>query len=164
MSMLQNTSTIMLFVKAIVLIIRIQEHVCVCFINHQVVTIQNIKTHSFGDAHYLKQKSYNKAQAKANILRHYEFKYCCMFCNHVSPQHYRDFIEVLSCNTLIKFFFENLYFLVTNVFSVSKLILWYLNMSSVDLATRFNIGMCLLNKEMRYLSFFEINRYNTRFK
>jgi len=34
MSMLQNTSTIMLFVKAIVLIIRIQEHVCVCFINH----------------------------------------------------------------------------------------------------------------------------------
>ena len=31
---------------------------------------------------------------------------------------------------LKRFFFENLYFLVTNVLSVSKLILWYLTMSS----------------------------------
>jgi len=47
--------------------------------------------------------------------------------------------EVWSCNTRKKNSFENLYFLVTNVFSVSKLILWYLNMSSIDLATQFKI-------------------------
>jgi len=45
---------------------------------------------------------------------------------------------------------ENLYFLVTIVFSVSKLILWCLNMSSIDLATRFKIGMHLLYREKRY--------------
>ena len=43
--------------------------------------------------------------------------------------------------------FENLYFLVTNIFSVSKLILLYFNMSSIDLATRFKIGMYLLHRE-----------------
>ena len=43
-----------------------------------------------------------------------------------------------------------IYFLVTNVFSVSKLILWHPNkiMSSIDLATRFKIGMNLLNSEI----------------
>jgi len=49
--------------------------------------------------------------------------------------------------------FENQYFLVTNVFSVSKLILWYLNMSSIDLATRFKIGKYLLKREKRYKAF-----------
>jgi len=39
--------------------------------------------------------------------------------------------------------FSKTYFLVTNVFGVSKLILWYLNMSSIDLATRFKTGMYL---------------------
>ena len=51
------------------------------------------------------------------------------------------------CVTCKKISFENLYFLVTNIFSVSKLFLWYLNMSSIDLATRFRIGMYLLNRE-----------------
>jgi len=51
----------------------------------------------------------------------------------------RDSIEVLSCNTLQILFSENLYFLVTNVFSVSKLILWYLNMPYIDLATRLKL-------------------------
>jgi len=32
----------------------------------------------------------------------------------------------------------------------SKLILWYLNMSSIDLATWFKIEMYLLNRETRY--------------
>ena len=36
-------------------------------------------------------------------------------------------------------------FLVTNVSCVSKLTLWYLNMFSIDLVTRFKIGMYLLN-------------------
>ena len=44
---------------------------------------------------------------------------------------------------------ENHYVLVTNVFSVSKLILLDLNMSSIDLTTRFKIGMYMLNREMR---------------
>ena len=35
----------------------------------------------------------------------------------------------------------------TNVFSASELILWYLNMPTVDLATQFKIGMHLLNRE-----------------
>ena len=52
-------------------------------------------------------------------------------------------------NTLVKKFFENLYFLVSYVFSVSKLILWYLNMSTIDLATWFKIGMYLLDREKR---------------
>jgi len=51
---------------------------------------------------------------------------------------------VWSFNTIQTIFSENLYVLVTNVFSESKLILWYLNMSSIDLATRFKIGMYLL--------------------
>jgi len=68
------------------------------------------------------------------------------------------------CNTLKKTFFENLYFLVTNVLSVSKLILPYLNLSSIDLATLFNIEMYLLNREKRYKRFSEINRYNKSFK
>jgi len=37
---------------------------------------------------------------------------------------------------LKKITFENLYVLVTNAFSVLKLIVWYLNMSSIDLAAR----------------------------
>jgi len=71
-----------------------------------------------------------------------------------------------SCHVphLKKIFFENLYFLVTNVFSVSKVILWYLNMSSIDFATWFKIGMYLLNREKRYQCFSEINRYSTSFK
>jgi len=58
----------------------------------------------------------------------------------------KDSTEVWWCNTLQKIFFENLYFLVTNVFSVLKLILWYLNtcMYSIDLATGFKSGMYLL--------------------
>ena len=36
--------------------------------------------------------------------------------------------------------------------------LWYPDMSSIDLATRLKIGMCLLQR------FFEINRYNTSLK
>jgi len=55
--------------------------------------------------------------------------------------------------TCKKISFENLYFLVTNIFSVSKLILWYLNMSSIDLATRFRIGMYLLNREKHCKAF-----------
>jgi len=53
------------------------------------------------------------------------------------------------CNTENCIFFKNLYFLVTNVSSVSKLILWYLNniMSSIDLATWITIGIYLLNRE-----------------
>jgi len=45
--------------------------------------------------------------------------------------------------------FENLYILVTNAFIISKpkLILWCLNKSSIDLATRFKIRMYLLNGE-----------------
>jgi len=53
------------------------------------------------------------------------------------------------CLTHVNLFFENRYFLVNNVLSVSKLILWYINMSSIDLATRFKIGMYLLKKETR---------------
>ena len=60
--------------------------------------------------------------------------------------------------------YYNLYVLVTKVFSVSKLSLWYLYMSSIDLATRFRIGMSLLNMEKRYERFSEINIYNTSFK
>jgi len=56
-------------------------------------------------------------------------------------------------NTLEKKFFENLYFLVSYVFSVSKLILWYLNMSTIDLATWFKIGMYLLDREKRLNAF-----------
>jgi len=62
----------------------------------------------------------------------------------------RDSTEVSLCNTLKKNFFKKLYFLVTNVFSVSTVILWYLNMSSIDLATRFKIRMYLLNREKRF--------------
>ena len=40
--------------------------------------------------------------------------------------------------------FENLYFLVSNVFSELKLILWYHNVSSNNLETRIKIGMYLL--------------------
>jgi len=49
---------------------------------------------------------------------------------------------------------ENLFFLVTNIFCVLNL-LWYLNISSIGLATRFEFRMHLL-----------INRYtcNTKFK
>jgi len=43
--------------------------------------------------------------------------------------------------------FENLYFPVRNVFSVSKLIWWYLNVSFIDLATRFQIKIYLLNRK-----------------
>ena len=55
--------------------------------------------------------------------------------------------EDWSCNTLKKVFYENLYFLVTNVFSVSKHILRYLNISSFDLANRFKLKcICLTDK------------------
>jgi len=68
---------------------------------------------------------------------------------NVCVSYVRNSTEVWSCNTLKKIFFENQYFLVTNIFSVLKLILWYFNkiMSSMDLATWFKIGMCLLNRE-----------------
>ena len=42
--------------------------------------------------------------------------------------------------------FENLYFLATNVFSVSKLILWY----SINLATRFKIEIVSVEQGKRY--------------
>jgi len=59
--------------------------------------------------------------------------------------------EVWSCNTIKKFFFiKKLYVLVTNIFCVSKLILWYPNLSSINMATRFKIGMYLMDKEKRY--------------
>jgi len=58
--------------------------------------------------------------------------------------------EFWSCNAVKTKIYENLYFLVTNVLSVSKLIVWYLNMSSIDLSTRCKIGMYLLNREKRY--------------
>jgi len=58
--------------------------------------------------------------------------------------------EVLSCNTR---FFENLLFLVTKILSASKRIYWYLIMSCIDLATRFKIGMHLLNRDTRYERF-----------
>ena len=51
-----------------------------------------------------------------------------------------------------RFFFENQYYLVTNVFRISKLIFWYLSMSSINLAIRFKHGLYLFN------------RYNTSFK
>jgi len=50
-------------------------------------------------------------------------------------------------NAFKKNIFESLHFLDTNVFSVSKLILWYLIMSSIDVATQFKIEMYLLNRE-----------------
>jgi len=57
----------------------------------------------------------------------------------------------LKSGRVTHFFFENLYFLVINVhlrvFKVSELILWYLNMFSIDLATRFKSEMYLLNRE-----------------
>jgi len=55
-----------------------------------------------------------------------------------------------------KRFFGKPIFLVTEVFSVFKLILWYLYtyISSIDLATRFKIEMYLSNRER----FSEINR------
>ena len=53
--------------------------------------------------------------------------------------------EVWSGDSRRKIFYENLEFLVTNVFTVSKLSMWYLNMTSIDLATWFKIGMYLLD-------------------
>jgi len=50
-------------------------------------------------------------------------------------------------------FVENLYFLGTNVLSVSTLILWYLTVFSIGLATLFKIGMYLLNREKRCNAF-----------
>jgi len=52
-------------------------------------------------------------------------------------------------------FVENLYFLGTNVLSVSKLILWYLTVFSIGLTTLFKIGMYmyLLNREKRCNAF-----------
>ena len=47
----------------------------------------------------------------------------------------------------------HLYFLNINVFSVSKLILWYLYMISFDLPTRFKTGMYLLNRVKRLNAF-----------
>jgi len=52
--------------------------------------------------------------------------------------------------THLTFFFESLYFLVTDVISVSKHILWSLNMSTIHSATLFITGMYLLNREKRY--------------
>ena len=54
-----------------------------------------------------------------------------------------------------KYIFVNQYVLVTNVFSVSKLILMYLNtcLSSIDLTTPFKIGRYMLNMEMRSYAF-----------
>ena len=71
----------------------------------------------------------------------------CAFVNNYLGEIFteRDSTAVWSCDTLKKEMF-----LVTNVFSVSKLILWYLYKSSIDLATRFTIGMHLLNREKRY--------------
>jgi len=46
-------------------------------------------------------------------------------------------------------FFENLYFLISNVFCVSKLNFRYLNVPSVDLAIRFKHELYLLIREMR---------------
>ena len=60
-----------------------------------------------------------------------------------------------------RFFIENLYFLDINVFTVSNYILWYLNMSSIDLATRFKIGMYLFNRENRYM--YKKNKKKNRF-
>ena len=67
--------------------------------------------------------------------------------------YYRDSTKVWLCNTLEKKIFKTLYFLVTNVFHVSKLILWYLNMSSIDLSIRFKVGMYLWNRENRLNAF-----------
>jgi len=53
--------------------------------------------------------------------------------------------------TLKKNIFVNLYFLVTNVFGVSNLIVSYLNMPSIDLTTLFKIGTFMSNREKRYL-------------
>ena len=58
-----------------------------------------------------------------------------------------------SCNSLKKTIFETLYFIVTNVFSVSKLILWYQNMSLIVLTIWFKIRMYLLNREKRFSAF-----------
>ena len=41
--------------------------------------------------------------------------------------------------------FENLIFSCYQCFCVRKLIVWYLNISSIDLATRYKIGMYLLS-------------------
>jgi len=42
-----------------------------------------------------------------------------------------------------------IFYVVTNVFSVSKPSLQYPKITSIDLATRFKIGMYLLNREKR---------------
>jgi len=49
------------------------------------------------------------------------------------------------CETHLKDFL-NICVRLTKILSVSKLILWYLNMSSINLATRFKIGMYICRK------------------
>jgi len=61
-----------------------------------------------------------------------------------AQKQYREHIQVL--------YVGNIYFLVTNVFSVSTLILWYLNMSSIDLAPRFKLEfICWTRKSIAML-------------
>ena len=124
--------------------------------------------------HYLLQLNYYLAKLKHLCLI---WKFCEWNWKPIYPcepnyknscnilNYYRDYTEVWSCNTLKKKKKKkNLYFLVTNIFSVSKLIWWYLNMSFIDLATQFKIGMYLLNRQKLYQCFSEINRYNKSFK
>jgi len=72
----------------------------------------------------------NECQGRIAIYRAGPRYVSCLtyrYCIDISPYPLIPTIKPLC------FFFENLYFLVTNVFSVSKLILWYPNMSSIDL-------------------------------
>jgi len=97
--------------------------------------------------HYLLQLNYYLAKLKHLCLI---WKFCEWNWKPIYPcepnyknscnilNYYRDYTEVWSCNTLKKKKKKkNLYFLVTNIFSVSKLSMWYFYMSSIDLVTRF---------------------------
>jgi len=75
---------------------------------------------------------------------------------------FTDSTEVSPCYTLKYICFPKTYiFLLPTYLEFTDL---YLNMFSIDLATRFKIEMYMLNREKRYLPFSEINRYTTSFK
>lgn len=70
---------------------------------------------------------------------------CSFFINHMAVICVSGFS--LTRLSILKGTSLHLYFLITNLFSVLKIVLWYLNMSFVDKATRFKIGKYLLNRE-----------------
>ena len=73
----------------------------------------------------------------------------------------KDTTEFWSCNTLKHIYLENLYFLVTNVFSVSKRIPWYLNTSCIwQIGIKLNVsveqGKALLTLFLRSTDIIEV--------